>query len=611
MGYLGKLHPAGTSIVSTLLVGVTFGIILGFVLGLVSPRLVLGVTRDNRPITVIVEMEQPPLAIGQVHRPAGDVRPRGGKKMDLESQESREYLSRIAQDHGNLRGALAQAIPDATVSREFEVVLNGLAVTLPASKIEDLKQLPGVKRISPSRTFHVTLDVSVPLINAPALWSRLGGLSQAGLGKKIAILDTGIDQTQPFLTDPTLGVPSGYPPPRGVGNPSYVTNKVIVAKLYTPPGQTGTLNIEHYHGTHVAGIAAGIPDFAAFDPSFGVTRTISGVAPRAFLMNYKVLLGPGGNGDTPEIIQAIDDAVADGSDVVNMSFGGPPDPVGDPPLFDAIHNGTQAGVVFAAAAGNIGPGSYTLLSPGTSPDVITVGASDKSDYLAGFSSRGPNPDLSIKPDLVAPGVSIFSSLPGRSFGYLSGTSMATPHVAGAAALLKELYPSWTASQVKSALINTAKTPVYGSFPNDTTVMQRGGGRIGLQQAMDPGLTIYPPSFSFGQVNVAPGGANLSKGFTVKDVSGAGGTWTIGVTQVITAAGLQVFSPAPSVNVAPGGTVTFSLSISGTSDVAPGDYEGFVVLQHGARDLHIPFFVRTVSFAYTTNFPLIAKNGVLP
>ncbi len=576
-------------------------LLAGSVLALASPQSVLGNPDDTRLVTVIVEMKEPPLAALALNDTQRNFARLGeSRKLDFETPEAQDHLASIEEGQRKFRKTLEQLVPASSVRGQYNIALNGLAVTLPASKVDDLRRMPGVKGVFPSRTFFPTLDVSVPLINAPALWTGLGGESQAGLGRKVAVLDTGIDQTQPFLTDNSLVPPVGFPK----GDPAYVSNKVIVAKVYAPPGQTGTLAIEHSHGTHVAGIAAGIPNYSVS------AKIIAGVAPKAFLMNYKVLLGTGGSGETPEIVQAIDDAVADGADVVNMSFGGAPDPASDEPLFTAIRNGTAAGVVFVASAGNSGSSPGTILTPAISPGAITVGASNDSDAMESFSSRGPTADLLIKPDITAPGLNIFSSLPGSQFGYRSGTSMSAPHVSGAVALLKQLHLDWTPAQVKSALITTAKLPVYEGA-GQATVMDRGGGRIDLQQAMAPGLTIDPASYSFRQMNVGPDGGTRSEAISIRDVSGISGTWSISVTQVSTTPGLQAYSPASSVAVSAGGMATVTLVLSGTTSAAPGDYEGYLALQRDTKVLHIPYFVRTVYLPYRTDFPLILKDGVLP
>src|SRR5205085_4754004 len=136
-------------------------------------------------------------------------------------------------------------------------------------------------------------------------------------------------------------------------------------------------------------------------------------------------------------------------------------------------------------------GGHSIGSPGTARSAITVGAVDVNDFVASFSSRGPNmKDLTVKPEVCAPGVSIVSSLPGGLYGALSGTSMATPHVAGVAALLRAVHRDWTPAQIKAALVATAANV------NDE-VMATGGGRIDAMNAAAPGVVADPPVLSFG------------------------------------------------------------------------------------------------------------------
>ena len=159
-------------------------------------------------------------------------------------------------------------------------------------------------------------------------------------------------------------------------------------------------------------------------------------------------------------------ATDDGARVISMSLGGSGDP--DDPMSQAVDSATAAGVAVVIAAGNSGPSERSIGSPGTARSAITVGASDKSDAMAGFSSRGPvvwPGGAILKPDIVAPGVAICSTRWGTAWpghdcidsnhSSLSGTSMATPHVAGVAALLLQLHPLWTPAQVKTALRDTA------------------------------------------------------------------------------------------------------------------------------------------------------------
>ncbi|MCP4249147.1 MAG: S8 family serine peptidase, partial [bacterium] len=212
---------------------------------------------------------------------------------------------------------------------------------------------------------------------------------------------------------------------------------------------------------HVAGIAA-------------ADGVVTGVAPNAQILAYKVLDATG-SGYSSAVIAALETAVDpdgdpatdDGADVANLSLGAPGDP--DDPLSQAVDTAVDAGMVVVVAAGNSGSSPQSVLSPGTARKAITVGSTYKSDVIAQSSSRGPviwQGGAIIKPDIVAPGASICSSrwdsawlgreCIDQAHIAISGTSMATPHVAGAAALLLDAHPDWTPAEVKMALRDTAR-----------------------------------------------------------------------------------------------------------------------------------------------------------
>src|SRR5207344_496159 len=247
------------------------------------------------------------------------------------------------------------------------------------------------------------------------------------------------------------------------------------------------LNSEH--ATHVAGIAAG-----NYRTRAGATRRVSGVAPKAYLGNYKVLTIPDGdfglNGNSTEIVAGIEAAVRDGMDVINLSLGEAEiDPSRDI-VARALDGAAAAGVVPVVAAGNdyedLGAGSVT--SPGSSASAITAAAESQSGpFISSFSSGGPTPlSLRMKPDVTAPGEDVLSSVPRRAglWASFSGTSMAAPHVAGAAALLRQRHRGWTVEPIKSALVLTGK-PVLGPGGTEVDTTREGGGTIDLVRADRP------------------------------------------------------------------------------------------------------------------------------
>ncbi len=308
-----------------------------------------------------------------------------------------------------------------------------------------LRELPGVRDVFASASYVPQLDRSPEQIGASALWGA--GLETAGQGIKIGVIDTGVDPEHPFFAPAGYTMPAGFPK----GQQRFTNAKVIVARAFPPPGaryENAALAFDgdnSAHGTHVAGIAAGNARTQA------TGRTVSGVAPRALIGNYKALVGTDSglspNGNAPEIVAAIEAAVRDGMDVLNLSIGEPElEPRRDIVAL-ALDAAAAAGVVSAVAAGNdfndLGAGSIS--SPANSERAITVGAVEVNGTAprgthASFSSVGPTTmSLRLKPDVAAPGVDILSSVP-AGWSSFSGTSMASPHVAGAAALLHPAAP---------------------------------------------------------------------------------------------------------------------------------------------------------------------------
>ncbi|MEV4219307.1 S8 family serine peptidase [Nonomuraea sp. NPDC049725] len=297
-----------------------------------------------------------------------------------------------------------------------------------------------------------TLEHSVPQVGAPQAWQD--GFD--GKGVKVAVLDTGIDETHPDVKD-----------------------RVVEARNFT---DDPSAKDEHGHGTHVAATVAGVG--AA---SGGLRK---GVAPGAELMIGKVL-NARGSGTESQVLAGMEWAAREsGADVVNMSLGGGATD-GTDPLSTAVDVLTeQTGTLFVIAAGNDGS-EYSVGSPGAANSALTVGAVDADDALAPFSSRGPRLDEAVKPDITAPGVGIVAArAAGTGLGTpvdelhtkLSGTSMATPHVAGAAAILAQRHPGWTAAQLKNALVSTSKT-IAGQTP-----YEQGGGRLDVTRALRQTLT---------------------------------------------------------------------------------------------------------------------------
>jgi subtilase family protein len=348
------------------------------------------------------------------------------------------------------------------------------------------------------------------------------------------------------------------------------------------------------HATHVAGIAAG-----DYDTTQRGGRPVSGVAPAAYIGNYKVLTVPtpevGLNGNSPEIVKGIDAAVADGMNVINLSLGEAEiDPDRDI-VVKAINAAAEAGVVPAIAAGNdfdtFGNGSIS--SPGNAAGAITAAAVTKDDVISDFSSAGPSGiDLGLKPDVSAPGVNIYSSVP-SGWDTFSGTSMASPHVAGGAALLLQRHPTWTPAQIKSALVITGR-PVWSdsTHKHEVAPTREGGGLIDLPAANNPLIFASPSSVSFRFLHR---GQSEGLPVTLTDAGGGAGAWTVTVQTQATPGGTTVSTPATTSVPSP-----LLLHVAVSANARQGDTTGFVVLSRGAVTRRIPFWLRVT-------VPLLAKD----
>jgi subtilisin family serine protease len=495
--------------------------------------------------------------------------------------------AQVAAEQRAFLQRLHRAVPQAEARWRYRLVANGFAVALPHAAVPRLRALPGVRDVYPSATYTSSLDRSVPQIGAPQLWGPT--LAAAGAGVKIGVIDDGLDQSHPFFTPSGYTMPAGYPK----GQAAYTTAKVIVARAFAPARPAWKHASKPFdpeessHATHVAGIAAGNHNTATGGPR------ISGVAPRAYLGNYKALTIPtdadvGLDGNSPEIVAAIEAAVADGMNVINLSIGEPEVEPSRDVVARALDAAAEAGVVPVVAAGNdygeFGRGSVS--SPGSSARAITVAAVSTSssgapNQLAGFSAAGPTPmSLRLKPDVAAPGVRILSSVPG-TWALFSGTSMAAPHVAGGAALLLQRHPGWTPEQVKAALVATAR-PVFESPSVAATPPRGGAGVIDLQRADQPLLLATPVSLSFG---LRPPGTATTASVSLADVGTGAGTWSVTVEQSEGPAGL-IGVPA---TVAVPGMLAVSLSVP--SAAASGEVSGRIVLTRGTDRRLVPFWLR--------------------
>lgn len=317
----------------------------------------------------------------------------GDKKLNPNSNASHAYLKYLDQKHQNFESAASAAIPQGQVTQDLKVILNAVAMIVPADQVSTLSTLPNVEAVYPDELLQLNTDNSPQFIGASTVWTALGGQESSGEGVIVGVLDTGIWPEHPSFSDPD---PSGKPyapppaPPSGLprsctfsggSNPGPAfncNNKLIGANVFMntyralspllPDDYTSARDADG-HGTHTSSTAAGNAGVAA--SIFGVSRGIvSGIAPRAYVIMYRVC-GPAGCYSS-DSAAAVQQAILDGVDVINFSISGGANPYSDT-VEQAFLNAYNADVFVAASAGNAGPGSDTTDHRG--PWVTTVAAS--------------------------------------------------------------------------------------------------------------------------------------------------------------------------------------------------------------------------------------------
>ena len=414
----------------------------------------------------------------------------------------------------------------------------------------------GIQKIWLDGKVHVNLADSTAQIGAPDAWST----GYDGKGVKVAVLDTGADLDHPDLAG-RVGTTASF-----------------------VPGET--VDDGHGHGTHVASTVAG-----SGAASGGKER---GVAPGADLMVGKVLANDG-YGEDSWIIAGMEWASGQGARVVSMSLGSNQPTDGSDPISAALNQlTTDKGTLFVVAAGNAGAEAW-ITPPGAADTALTVAATDSADQLADFSSRGPRyGDYSLKPDISAPGVDILAAKAGGTAadGYyesMSGTSMATPHVAGAAAILAQRHPEWRAAELKNALMSTAK------HLDGYTAYQVGSGRVDIPAGLNASVTATGSAYfgfqGWGQVSPTPinrtitytntGDSPISLQLTV-DGKVAGGPYDTDPHAGEGTAAPGVFTLSASTVVVPAHGTAAVTAIAHPDKGAPGRrYLGEIVAKEGA------------------------------
>jgi subtilase family protein len=484
------------------------------------------------------------------HRPGAQAAALGGASV----RAGRELTSIHATAVGEIRSKAAAGL-GADLAKAGRTALAGhkAAGTLGGA-------LAGVQHVwLDGKVKAAGLDWNLEKINAPAAWST----GTTGKGVKVAVIDTGIDTTHPDLA-----------------------GQVGASVNFSDAPDTA----DHVgHGTHVAGTIAGT------GAASGGAR--KGAAYGATLLNVKVL-NDDGQGLDSSVIAGMEWAAQHGAKVANLSLGGRPTDGTDPDSQALDELTAQYDTLFVVAAGN-GGSLRTIATPGAADAALTVAATDRDDAVTRFSSRGPRIDGAFKPDISAPGDGIVEDrAAGTSLGTpvdqyyttLSGTSMATPHVAGAAALLAQEHPDYSAAQLKSVLQATSHT-LGGSAPGVVFGSDQGAGRLDAAAALHQQVVPDRATFDFGRL-LCDSTTEMTRQVTLTNTGTTDASFDL--SSQLTAlnnlqaapAGMMTLS-ADHLTVPAGGSKTLTLTLD-PSHALEGEYSGQVVATPagGGAPLHL-------------------------
>ncbi|WP_182199863.1 S8 family serine peptidase [Paraliobacillus salinarum] len=566
--------------------------------------------------------------------------------------------------------------PTVKVVEVFHTLFQGLAIQAKEHQLRQLVKESFVKNSYPVKTYQTQINQSVPFLLKNE--TNQSVVTYTGEGVKIGVIDTGIDYNHPDLQGNYQG---GFD----------------LVDLDDDPMETMiSQGMPTIHGTHVAGI-------------IGANGKMKGIAPNVSLYGYRAL-GPGGSGTSIQVIAALEKAVNDGMDIINMSLGnavnGP-----DWPTSVAVNRAVEKGVSVVIANGNSGPANWTVGSPATATKAIAVGAStpllqtatiidrfenkqidlipisgsqdwtlqrkyplvdgdtgaenspslsgkialikrgkltftekvkqaeaagavgviiynnekgpfqaaiqekskipavtiskkdgewlkkqlkqssywieteyhQQQDQMTDFSSRGPvTANWSIKPEIVAPGANITSTIPGSQYQTLQGTSMAAPHIAGALALLKEAHPNWTPAQLKGALLTQAKPLQKEGILYDP--IEQGMGRVQLDQSIETKTILHDALLSFGKVD--DGKKRMTTNIEIENVSNQTNQFSFAIPKQ--QAGLRWLLPQ-TISIGPGEKRSIPIKLTIDSNrLATGIHQGWIQLFNRKERYQIPY-----------------------
>ena len=409
-------------------------------------------------------------------------KPPHGRKIDFNGQAVRSYRAQLNQKRNEFKRWLRTNAPSARVTGEYDVALNAVAVQLNGTPLARIAAAPMVQSAEYNALYHPTLSESYKIINASDAWTAAGGRATAGAGIKIGDIDSGIDNTHPFFDPTGFSYPPGFPKCDAADSAShhedqdcnYVSEKVIVAKVFYNKARQQGLDAQAIqdHGTHTAGIAAGVTGKTAVVNGVEIDD-MSGIAPGAWLGNYNVFPGGVLNARSEDILNAVDAAVEDGMDVLNLSLGGGYHGNNDL-LAIGLDNAVDAGVVVAVAAGNSGPGAGTLESPGRARKVITVGASTNNHFVGEpftYPSGGGT--------TIGAAVGDFPALPTASYDLFDTNSTSCvsvdPGASGKLAVINRGGCTFSAKVRNAIAAGAIGVLVINNVAGDPTAMAKDGG----------------------------------------------------------------------------------------------------------------------------------------
>ncbi|MGI8625271.1 MAG: S8 family serine peptidase [Geodermatophilaceae bacterium] len=493
--------------------------------------------------------------------------------------------------------ALPQSVPEFTELYRTHAAFAGVAIETDLSNFAALAAIAGVRAVYPISTKRIDNAGAASLTRAARVWSALGN---AGAGVSVGIVDTGIDYVHTDFggagtpvayaaqTD-AVASPNVYPSAKVVGGYDFVGdayNADPSSPTYSPLRREDANPMDcNGHGSHVAGSAAGFgvnSDGSAFtgpydeDVALNTMRIGPGMAPEADLYALRVF---GCDGATNVTALAIDwamdpnrDGVTDDHlDVVNLSLGS------DYGLADdgdtvVVNRAAELGVSMVLSAGNGGDTFDIGASPGNAARAITVAASDQTDVVASDSSRGGRQINGLKPDVAAPGVTLYSAASGTGNGGVnnSGTSMASATTAGVVALIRSAHPTWTTEEVKAALMNTANEDIFtdlGRAGDNYAPNRVGAGRIDALDALRTHVLAFVQdapgvvSASFGVIGATNAVTTMTRTIRVVNKGRTAQTFAVEYVPISRQPGVSYSLNRNSVTIGPGGATTVLVTIT--------------------------------------------------